>query len=73
MKVMKNDVIGFAVYLLTSVLFSPSTALILLAMKENADRCHYYNGNWNKKDLILGCVFVAIGALIRYGLCKLIH
>lgn len=62
---MKNNIIGFIVYLLASVIFSPSVGIILLAMKENADRCHYYNGSWNKKDLAIGCSAVAIGTIIK--------
>lgn len=63
---MRNDIIGFLVYLLASVVFSPSVGTILLAMKENSDRCHYYNGEWNKTDLAIGCIAVAIGMAIRY-------
>lgn len=63
---MKNNIIGFIVYLLTSVIFSPSVGIILLAMKENADRCHYYNGSWNKTDLGIGCSAVALGAAVRH-------
>lgn len=63
---MKNNIIGFIVYLLASVIFSPSVGIILLAIKENADRCHYYNGLWNKTDIIIGCSAVAIGMVIRY-------
>lgn len=62
---MKNNIIGFIVYLLTSVVFSPSVGIILLAMKENADRCHYYGGTWNKTDIIIGCSAVAIGTIIK--------
>ena len=63
---MKNNIIGFIVYLLASVVFSPSVGIILLAMKENSDRCHYYNGAWNKTDIIIGCSAVALGAAVRY-------
>lgn len=63
---MKNNIIGFAVYILAAILFSPSVAIILLAMKENSDRCHYYGGEWNKTDIIIGCSAVAIGMVIRY-------
>lgn len=54
---MKNNILGFAVYLMAAILFSPSVGIILLAMKENADRCHYYGGKWNMKDLV-GMKFV---------------
>lgn len=63
---MKNNILGFAVYLLAAILFSPSVGIILLAIKENADRCHYYNGSWNKTDLLIGCSAVAIGMVIRH-------
>ena len=63
---MRNNILGFVVYLLTAILFSPSTSLILLALKENADRCYYYNGSWNKTDLIIGIIAIIIGTTIRY-------
>lgn len=63
---MKNNIIGFAVYFLTAILFSPAVAVILLAIKENSDRCHYYGGAWNKTDIIIGCSAVALGAAVRY-------
>lgn len=63
---MKNNIIGFIIYFLASLVFSPDVSIILLAMKENADRCHYYNGNWNKTDLAIGCSAVAIGMVIRH-------
>ena len=63
---MKNNIIGFAVYFLTAILFSPAVAVILLAMKENSDRCHYYGGVWSKTDIIIGCGAVALGAAVRY-------
>lgn len=63
---MKNNILGFAVYFLTAILFSPAVAVILLAIKENSDRCHYYGGTWNKTDIIIGCSAVALGAAVRY-------
>lgn len=63
---MKNNIIGFLVYFLASLALSPGVSIILLAMKENADRCHYYNGRWNKTDIIIGCSAVALGAAVRY-------
>ena len=62
---MKNNIIGFAVYLFAAIIFSSAVAIILLAMKENSDRCHYYNGEWNKTDIIIGCSAVALGAAVR--------
>ena len=63
---MKNNIIGFVTYLLATILFSPSVGIILLAMKENSDRCHYYGGKWNMTDIVLGLVAIAIGVAIRY-------
>ena len=50
---MKNNIIGFLVYFLASLTLSPSVSIILLAMKENADRCHYYGGKWSYEDLCI--------------------
>ena len=37
-------------------------------LKENSDRCCYYNGKWNIKDLILYSVCIIIGALLVHYL-----
>lgn len=63
---MKNNIIGFIVYLITTIIFAPTTSILMLFIKENADRCHYYGGEWNKTDLIIGCSAIAIGMIIRY-------
>lgn len=62
---MKNNIIGFLTYLIVTILFNQSVSFIILFIKENSDRCHYYNGKWNKKDLILGCSSILIGLLIK--------
>ena len=62
---MKNNIIGFAVYFIAAILFSPEVALILLAIKENSDRCHYYNGKWNKTDIAIGAISILIGFIIK--------
>lgn len=62
---MKNNIIGFAVYFLAALVFSPSVGIILLAIKENADRCHYYGGRWNKTDLAIGVIASLAGGLMR--------
>lgn len=65
---MKNNIIGFVVYLLATILLSPSSGVILLAMKENSDRCHYYGGKWNITDLAIGygCCFHWCGSKILF-------
>ena len=67
---MKNNILGFAVYLMAAILFPPDVAIVLLAIKENSDRCHYYNGEWNKKDLLIGCTAIVIGIAFKYVLRK---
>lgn len=62
---MKNNILGFAVYLMAAILFSPSVALILLAIKENSDRCHYYGGKWSYTDLGIGASAISIGIILR--------
>ena len=63
---MKNNIIGFIVYLIITIIFAPATTILMLFVKENADRCHYYNGSWNKTDLGIGCSAVALGAAVRH-------
>lgn len=60
----KNNIFGVVVYFTTALLLNSSTSLLMLFVKENSDRCHYYNGKWNKKDLILGCGSILIGFLL---------
>lgn len=62
---MKNNIIGSIFYLLVTLITNYSTSLLMLFIKENSDRCHYYNGKWNKKDLILGCSSILIGLLVK--------
>ena len=62
---MKNNIIGFIVYFLASLVFSPAVAVILLAIKENSDRCHYYGGTWNKTDIAIGIVSILLGTISR--------
>lgn len=48
-----------------ALLLVDKISFLTLFIKENSDRCHYYNGKWNKKDLILGCSSILIGLLIK--------
>lgn len=65
---MKNNIIGSIFYLLVTLITNYSTNLLMLFIKENSDRCHYYNGKWNIKDLILYSVCIIIGALLVHYL-----
>lgn len=64
----KNNIFGAVVYFTTALLLNSSTSLLMLFVKENSDRCHYYNGKWNIKDLILYSVCIIIGALLVHYL-----
>lgn len=61
----KNDFIGIFIYAFATVFLGYKIAFLILFIKENSDRCHYYNGKWNKKDLILGCGSILIGFLVK--------
>ena len=62
----KNDWIGIAVYFCTAFLFGASTALLILFIKENSDRCHYYDGKWNKADITRGVISIACALLCNF-------
>lgn len=64
----KNDLWGFTLYLSITVLLGMDIAFLALFIKENSDRCHYYNGKWNKKDLIFGTLAITIGTIINHFL-----
>lgn len=63
---MRNNILGAVVYLSTAIVFGGSTALLMLFIKENSDRCHYYNGKWNKKDLAIGISSIILGSIAKY-------
>lgn len=62
----KNNLLGMAVYFCIAVLFGGGFGVLALIVHEDNDRCHYYNGEWNKGDLIRGCAAVAVGVAARY-------
>ncbi len=68
---MINNILGAVVYLSTAIVFGGSTALLMLFIKENNDRCHYYNGKWNKADLLCGAVAICAGMVVNHYLLKL--
>ena len=53
----KNNIFGAVVYFTTA---------LMLFIKENSDRCHYYNGKWNKKDLAIGISSIVLGSIAKY-------
>lgn len=68
---MINNILGAVVYLSTAIVFGGSTALLMLFIKENSDRCHYYNGKWNKIDLLCGAVAICAGVVVNHYLLRL--
>lgn len=67
---MRNNILGAVVYLTAAIALNPPVAVILLAIKEDSDRVHYYGGKWNKTDLIIGVSAACVGGVIRYFLIK---
>jgi hypothetical protein len=68
---MRNNILGAVVYLSTAIVFGGSTALLMLFIKENSDRCHYYNGKWSKIDLLCGAVAICAGMVVNHYLLRL--
>ena len=64
--IMKNNILGSIIYFLTTLLLNINTSLLMLFIKENSDRCHYYNGKWNKKDLAIGISSIVLGSIAKY-------
>lgn len=68
--IMRNNILGAVVYLSTAIVFGGSTALLMLFIKENSDRCHYYNGKWNKIDLLYGVAAICAGMVVNHYLLR---
>lgn len=62
----KNDFIGIFIYAFATVFLGYKFAFLILFIKENSDRCHYYNGKWNKKDLAIGISSIVLGSIAKY-------
>lgn len=61
----KNDIKGMLVYFTLTLLFGTTVGMLSLIIKENSDRIAYYNGKWNKGDIVRGCVAVGAGILVN--------
>lgn len=68
--IMRNNILGAVVYLSTAIVFGGSTALLMLFIKENSDRCHYYNGKCNKIDLLYGVAAICAGMVVNHYLLR---
>ena len=65
-KTTRHNSFGMVLYLLIAMLFGGGIALLAMIVHEDNDRCHYYHGEWNRGDLLRGCVAVAVGMALRY-------
>lgn len=65
-KTTKRNLLGMLVYMTIALAFGGGFGLLALIVKEDNDRCHYYNGTWNRGDLVRGCLAVGMGMVLRY-------
>lgn len=65
-KTTKRNLLGMLVYLTIALAFGGGFGALALIVKEDNDRCHYYNGTWNIGDLVRGCLAVGVGMGLRY-------
>lgn len=65
-KTTKRNLLGMLVYMTIALLFGGGFGLLALIVKEDDDRCHYYNGTWNVGDLVRGSLAVGVGMGLRY-------
>ena len=69
-KTRRRNILGMVVYMSIAMLFGGGFGLLALIVHEDNDRCHYYHGEWNKGDLVRGCLAVAVGTALRYVAVK---
>lgn len=65
-KTTKRNLLGMLVYFTIALLFGGGFGLLALIVKEDNDRCHYYDGTWNRGDLVRGSLAVGVGMGLRY-------
>lgn len=64
-KTRRRNILGTVVYMCIAMLFGGGIGLLALIVHEDNDRCHYYHGEWNRGDLLRGCVAVDVGMALR--------
>ena len=64
-KTRRRNILGMVVYMGIAMLFGGGFGLMALIVHEDNDRCQYYHGEWNRGDLLRGCVAVAVGMALR--------
>ena len=65
-KTTKRNLLGMLVYFTIAFAFGGGFGLLALIIKEDNDRCHYYNGMWNIGDHVRGSLAVGVGMGLRY-------
>lgn len=65
-KTRRRNLLGMLVYFTIAFAFGGGFGVLALIIKEDNDRCHYYNGMWNIGDLVRGCFAVGVGMGLRY-------
>ena len=65
-KTTKRNLLGMLAYLTISFVFGGGFGLLALIVKEDNDRCHYYNGTWKAGDHVRGCLAVGAGMGLWY-------
>lgn len=64
-KINKNDILGFLAYFFIGFLFGHEASFLCLIVHEDNDRCHYYNGKWRYKDLLIGLAAIILSYIIK--------
>lgn len=59
----KSDIVGMIAYYTLTLLFGSTVGVLSLIIKENSDRIAYYEGKWNKGDIIRGGTAIALAIL----------
>lgn len=60
-----RGILAAIAYFVAAAAFGGGVALVLLAVHEDNDRCHYYGGAWDKGDIMRGCAAIAAGMALR--------
>lgn len=63
-KTIRRNLLGMMAYFIISFVFGGGFGLLALIVKEDNDRCHYYNGKWNIGDLIRGFISIFLGIFL---------
>lgn len=68
-----RNIISVMIYMAITFTFGGGFGLLALIVHEDNDRCHYYNGTWNRGDLARGCLAVGAGMGLRYWVFELFN